>query len=174
MMVKWLKACKTIRVMTSYFLSFLNFVSRSVVYVAYCGIHRTNSSYVKLLTEWDYWFFLSENLTHAKEENLNLNQVLDQTLQELNSLWIKKKKRKPSQQTTFHVWCGVCVCVRVLGCVWSSLLLLYRVAWLMLFYFYSASTHVSIMLPNDPLLYIITQKVMILTPDYDDVHTHHE
>lgn len=33
-----------------------------------------------------FFFFSPEKLSHAKEENLGMHQVLDQTLQELNSL----------------------------------------------------------------------------------------
>lgn len=32
------------------------------------------------------YFFIAENLSHAKEENIGMHQVLDQTLQELSSL----------------------------------------------------------------------------------------
>lgn len=33
------------------------------------------------------YFLTTENLSSAKEENLGMQQVLDQTLQELGSLW---------------------------------------------------------------------------------------
>lgn len=33
-----------------------------------------------------FFLFFPEKLSHAKEENLGMHQVLDQTLQELNSL----------------------------------------------------------------------------------------
>lgn len=33
-----------------------------------------------------FFFFTSEKLAQAKEENLDMHQVLDQTLQELNNL----------------------------------------------------------------------------------------
>lgn len=41
----------------------------------------------------DDTLFIAESLSQAKEENLGMHQVLDQTLQELNSLWKRKKKK---------------------------------------------------------------------------------
>lgn len=58
-----------------------------------CVLNKSNS-----FCSLSYLFV--EKLASAKEENLGMHQVLDQTLQELNSIWKIGKFHLP----TFHKW----------------------------------------------------------------------